>query len=193
MRVLVLHAHPVAESLNGAIHRLIVARLEAAGHGVDDCDLYAEGFEPRLSRAERLGYHDVPGNRDSVAPHVERLLAAEGLVICHPVWNYGYPAILKGFFDRVFLPGVTFRMVDGQVRPALSNVRRLAVVATYGGTRLRTMLMGDPPRRIAGRSLRATVKPGARYDYLALYDVNRADDRRRQRFLKRVGAAMDAF
>jgi NAD(P)H dehydrogenase (quinone) len=49
MRVLVLHAHPVAESYNGFLHRLIVERLKAKGHEVDDCDLYAEGFDPRLT------------------------------------------------------------------------------------------------------------------------------------------------
>ena len=39
MRVLVLHAHPVAESFNGSLHRIIVERLKAKGHEVDDCDL----------------------------------------------------------------------------------------------------------------------------------------------------------
>ena len=46
--------------------------------------------------------------------YVERLRGAEALVLVFPVWNYGYPAILKGFFDRVFLPGVSFRLVDGE-------------------------------------------------------------------------------
>ena len=55
-----------------------------------------------------------------------RLQAAEALVLCFPVWNFGYPAILKGFFDRVFLPGVSFKMVDGKVRPNLWNIRKLA-------------------------------------------------------------------
>jgi NAD(P)H dehydrogenase (quinone) len=54
-----------------------------------------------------------------------------------PVWNFGYPAILKGFLDRVFLPGVSFRLVDGKVKPNLTHIRKLAAVTTYGGTRLR--------------------------------------------------------
>ena len=46
--------------------------------------------------------------------------AAEALVLSFPVWNFGYPAILKGFFDRVFLPGVSFDLLDdGGVVPAL--------------------------------------------------------------------------
>ena len=49
MRVLVIYAHPDPDSLNGAIHREILTALSAAGHEVDDIDLYAEGFDPVLS------------------------------------------------------------------------------------------------------------------------------------------------
>ena len=56
--------------------------------------------------------------------YVERLRRAEALVLSFPVWNYGYPAILKGFFDRVFLPGVSFELVDGKVKPSLHNIRQ---------------------------------------------------------------------
>jgi NAD(P)H dehydrogenase (quinone) len=105
MRVLVLYCHPVEESFNGAVHAAALRGLRAARHEVDDCDLYAEGFNPVMSRAERVGYHEIPENRVPVAPYVARLLAAEALVIVSPVWNFGFPAMLKGFFDRVFLPG----------------------------------------------------------------------------------------
>ena len=44
-------------------------------------------------------------NRCSIAAYADRLLAAESLVLIYPVWNEGFPAILKGFFDRVFIPG----------------------------------------------------------------------------------------
>ena len=54
MKILVLYAHPVETSFNAGLHRMIVERLTAAGHDVDDCDLYAEDFDPRLMRHERL-------------------------------------------------------------------------------------------------------------------------------------------
>ena len=132
-------------------------------------------------------------NRQAVAPYVDRLLAAEALVIVHPVWNFGYPAILKGFFDRVFLPGVSFGLRNGKVVPILHNIRRLSVVTTYGGSRLRALLVGDPPRKVGTRVLRAVIKPGARVDYLALYDMNRADGAQRGGFLGRVRKVMEAY
>jgi putative NADPH-quinone reductase len=193
VNILVLYAHPVETSFNAGLHKTIVERLAAAGHAVDDCDLYAEDFDPRLTRAERLGYHDPRGPNDAVAGYVERLKNAEALVLSFPVWNYGYPAILKGFFDRVFLPGVSFKLVDGKVQPTLHNIRKLAAVTTYGGSRFRAMLMGDPPRKIVKRMLRATIKPGASVSYLAHYSMNLSTDETRNAFMAKVAATMDAF
>ena len=193
MNILVLYAHPVETSFNAGLHRMIVERLTMAGHSVDDCDLYAEGFDPRLTRGERLGYHDARGAADPAAPYVERLLRAEALVLSYPVWNFGFPAMLKGFLDRVFLPGVSFRLVDGKVQPSLHNIRKLAAVTTYGGSRFRAMLMGDPPRKLVNRMLRATIKPGASVSYLAHYSMNLSTDDTRKAFMAKVAARMDAF
>ena len=63
MRVLVIYCHPVESSFNAALHTQVVRSLKLAGHEVDDCDLYAEDFNPVLSREERLGYHEVPANQ----------------------------------------------------------------------------------------------------------------------------------
>jgi len=193
MRVLVLYAHPVETSYCAALHRATVEALTAAGYEVDDCDLYAEGFNPVMSRQERLEYHDETACTKPVQEYVDRLRAAEALVICTPVWNYGYPAILKGFLDRVFLPGVSFKLVNGKAAPNLQHIRKIAAVTTYGGSRFRTALMGDAPRKMFKRTLRAIVYPFARAKYLALYDLNRADDAARGAFLEKVGSAMRAF
>ncbi|MGD0562272.1 MAG: NAD(P)H-dependent oxidoreductase [Roseiarcus sp.] len=189
MRTLVLFAHPVETSFAAALHDRVVGALSARGHEVDDCDLNAEGFDPVMRRQDRLDYHDVGVNRARVGPYVDRLLAAEALALVFPVWNMGFPAILKGFVDKVFLPGVSFRLAaDGSYTTCLHNVRRLAAVCTYGGPRWKTFLMGDPPRRVVTRSLRSVVAPGARCDYLAHYDMNHTTPERRAAFLRKVEA-----
>jgi putative NADPH-quinone reductase len=193
VNILVLYAHPVETSFNAALHRLIVERLQSAGHSVDDCDLYAEDFDPRLSREERLAYQGSRTPDEGAAPYVGRLLAADGLVLCFPTWNYGFPAILKGFFDRVFLPDVSFRLVDGKARPALHNIRKVVAVTTYGGSWFRALLMGNPPRKIINRVLRATVKPGASVSYIAHYSMNLSTQESREKFMARVAAKMDSF
>ena len=193
MRVFVLFAHPVETSFAAALHRAAVAALREGGHEVDDCDLYAENFNPVMSRQERIDYHDEAICTKPVQAYVDRLRAADGLVLVNPVWNYGYPAILKGFFDRVFLPGVSFRLENGKVAPNLQHIRRIAAVTTYGGTRLRSMLMGDSPRRQFKRTLRLLVHPMARSTYLALYDMNRNGDAVCAAFLTRVSQRMRSF
>ena len=193
MRVLVLFAHPVETSYNAALHRAVVDELTAAGHEVDDCDLYAEGFQPAMTREERIDYQEIGPNRRNVEAYAERLLAAEALVIVHPVWNFGYPAILKGFFDRVFLPGISFRMVDRKATPGLHNIRKCVFVCTYGGSWFRAWLMGDPPRKMARRTMRVTIHPRGSVAYHAHYDINRSTPESRETFLKRVRGVMRAL
>jgi NAD(P)H dehydrogenase (quinone) len=193
MRVLVLYCHPVEESFNAAVHAAVLRGLRAARHEVDDCDLYAEGFNPVMSREERVGYLDIPQNRVPVEPYVARVLAAEAMVIVSPVWTFGFPAMLKGFFDRVFLPGVSFALVDGVARPNLHNVGKLTAVMTYGGNRLRAFLAGDPPRKIVTRVLRVTIRPGAPVRHLACYMMDRKTEPQLTAFLRRVEHEMTQF
>ncbi|HEY2190559.1 MAG TPA: NAD(P)H-dependent oxidoreductase [Caldimonas sp.] len=194
MRVLVLYSHPVESSYCAALHAQVVDGLVRAGHEVDDCDLYAERFDPVLSREERLGYHDVPSNRSRVQGYVDRLLRAEALVLCFPTWCFGLPAMLKGYCDRVFMPGVAFDLSDpAKVKPSLTHLRRIAAVVTYGRPRWVAWWMGDPPRKIVTRYLRRLTGNGARVDYHAYYHMNVATRPQLERFRARVGDAMARF
>jgi NAD(P)H dehydrogenase (quinone) len=194
MRVLVVYAHPLGTSFNAALHAQVLATLLARGHEIDDCDLYTESFDPVLNAEDLLSYNDTPANRRRVAPYVDRLLAANGLVLMYPVWNEGFPAIMKGFLDRVFLPGVSFiKDRDGAVRPALLNINKLGAVCTYGADRLATLMMGDPPRRVVKRLLRAMTGHHVRCDYLALYDMNRTTPAKRASFQDRVVGVFESW
>ena len=191
-RALVLFAHPCPESFSSALKDRVVDTLQRRDWQVDLCDLNREGFDPVLSEAERRGYHDSPTNRVPVQGYIDRVMAAQALVMVFPVWNFGYPAILKGFLDRVFLPDVSFKLVDGKVRPNLTHIRKLAAVTTYGGNRMRALLVGDPPRKCVTRAVWHVCRPD-KTKYLALYDMNRADDAKRAGFLARVGDEMERF
>lgn len=192
-RALVVYAHPCEESFSHALLGVATETLEAAGWEIDLIDLYADGFDPVLTAEERRGYHAEETNTAPVAAYVARLRAADVLVLVFPVWNFGYPAILKGFIDRVFLPGVSFRLVDGKVAGNLRNIRKLAAVTTYGGTIFRAFLCGDPPRKSVTRHIRAVLHPAARTTYMALYDMNRATEIERRNFLGEVRRKLERF
>ena len=193
MRVLVLHSHPLEESFGRALCKLTCESLENAGHEVDGCNLYEEGFDPVLSAHDRRVYHDIPDNLSLVQPYVERLRKAGALVIVSPVWNFGFPAMLKGYFDRVWLPGVSFDLVDGKLTPTLRHIRKLAAVMTYGATPMRAFLAGNPPKKIVKRVIRGQIKTGAPVKYLAHYDMNNCTEQTRSAFMARVRCAIENF
>jgi putative NADPH-quinone reductase len=186
MRFLVVYAHPVEDSFQSALHRRVVAALTGAGHEVDDCDLYAEGFQPVLSREERRAYHHADANRGFATKDIERLRRC-------PTWWFGMPAILKGWFDRVWIPGVAFELADGQTRPLLHNIVRFSVVTSYGSPWWVVKLMGDPNRRVlmAGiGGIRQLLSRNARTLWLAKYNMDFADEASCSRFLEKVERGM---
>ena len=194
MRVLYVYCHPLPESFHGGIRHAAVTTLERAGHEVDLCDLYAEGFDPVLSAHGRRNYHDVSVNQAGLEGHVERLRAAEGLVVQFPTWCFGPPAMLKGFFDRLFMPGVAFDISDpAHVRPLLQNIVKVVGVSTYGRPWTRALMVGDPPRKIVKRYLRWFVARTASVQYLALYHMNVAPEAERRAFIAKVERAMERF
>jgi len=194
MRVLVLHAHPVAESFNAALHRAAVETLRRAGHEVDDRDLYAESYDPVMSRDERIVHNRAGENTTAIARDVERLKAAEALVFVYPTWWLGMPAMLKGFIDRVFVPGVAFHLTGGLIAPGLTNIRKIAVITTYGGPWWYInlwLLRAD--RYLIARNIRRLCSPDCGIEWHALYKLDTAPEPARRAFLARVEAAMAKF
>ena len=190
MRVLYLFCHPLPESFHAAVRAEALAGLSAAGHEVDLLDLYAEGFDPVLSEAERRHYHDTAVNQAGLEPYVARLRAAEALVVQFPTWTFGPPALLKGFFDRLLMPGVAFDLSDPErVRPLLTNMTRIVGIVTYGRPRHMVWWMANPSKKIVTRYLR-WLTGGARADFYGLYHMNVATTAQRQGFMARVKAAM---
>jgi len=193
MRLLLVLAHPLADSFAAAVAQAARDTLIANGHEVDWLDLYREGFDPRLSPAERGGYFDDPYDASAVAPLVERLQAAEGLVLVFPQWWFGFPAILKGWFDRVFAPGVAFAHdpAGGRILPRLGNIRRLHALTTTGSPWwVVRLVMGDPVRRVLRRAIAPMCAKGVRFGTTALHDMDRATPAQRAAHLARVRRVM---
>jgi putative NADPH-quinone reductase len=187
MRFLVLFAHPDPRSFDAALHLRVLDVLRRNRHEVDDCDLYAEGFEPVLSLEERRKYNDDHAPHPEVQRHIDRLRAATGLVLVHPTWMFGMPAILKGYFDRVWLPGVAFKMMDGKPRSTLHHIERFAAVTTYGAPRsINEALVGDPHRNALMRGIAQHVSPRAKKLFLAQYAMDSIGEAQRARFLALV-------
>ena len=194
MRILVVFAHPLETSLVSAVHTRVVEILRAGGHMVDDLDLYAEKFDPVMSREQFVHYVDTRVNTREVEPYVTRLRAADALVLVFPVWFDGLPAIMQGYFQRVFLPGVALRIDDaGLFHPNLRRLRRLAAVCTYGESLSDVAAKNNPARRFVHYNIGALIDPRGRFEYLAHYNMNFTTTARRAAFMKRVIRAFEAW
>ncbi len=194
MRILVVFAHPLETSFVSALHGRVVEILRAGGHVVDDLDLYGERFDPVMSREGLLRYVDTNANTREVEAYVQRLRAAEALVLVFPVWFDGLPAIMQGYFQRVFLPGVAVRIDEaGLFHPNLRYIKRMTAVCAYGEGRRDVSAKGDPPLRFVRDNIGALIDPKGRFEYLALYDMNFTAGHRRATFMKRVTRAFESW
>lgn len=192
MRAVVVVAHPCADGFARAAAARAVAGLERGGHEVDVIDLYASGFRAAMSREERIAYEtDDPILDPQVGDHAARLQRAQWLVFVYPTWWSGLPAILKGWLERVLVPGVGFVFNSrGKVRPGLTHVRRIVGISTYGSPWLFTKLINDNGRRMLTRALRVSTGLRARPTWLALYSMDSATDEERAAFLDRIERRM---
>jgi NAD(P)H dehydrogenase (quinone) len=159
-----VYAHPAHRSLNAELYRAGTAAL-AATHTVTTSDLYAQDWDPRLSQRDvactpdtgetfgeltRTTYlaGDLP---EDVRAEQAKLAEADLLVLQFPLWWYGMPAILKGWFDRVFVNGFAFGVHDPDTGRTLKYgegglAGRRALVITTAGDRATSFL----PRGLNG-------------------------------------------
>ena len=113
-RILVILGHPSNHSFCAALAGAYLDTARAAGHEVRELRLGQLDFDPIL----REGYRQVqPLEADLVAAQ-EAISWAQHLVFAYPIWWGGAPALLKGFVDRVFLPGYAFKYRPGKAFPA---------------------------------------------------------------------------
>ena len=189
---MLLSAHPCADSYTGALAAAAEKGLRTAGHDVTHLDLYAIGFTTAMSRAEHAAYQaQQPPPDPVVREHGELVRRADALVFVYPTWWSGPPAILKGWLERVLVPGVAFTFDDdGKVVPALQNIKRIVGVSTYGSPWTYVKLINDNGRRMLTRALRLTCDRRAATTWLGLYSIDNTGMPEREAFLDRVHHTM---
>jgi NAD(P)H dehydrogenase (quinone) len=187
VRTLVVHCHPDPDSFTAAARDRAVTALRKRGDEVRVTDLYAVHFNPVLSAEERARYFE-PGPDLSVAEHAADLQWCEQLVLVYPTWWSGHPAMLKGWFDRVWAKDVAFDLPpdSNRVHARLRNVRRIVAITTHGSSKWINVLEGEVGKRTMTRTLRTVCHPLARTKWIALYGIDTASEKQRTAFLDRI-------
>lgn len=193
MLALIVVAHPSADSYCHALASRAEVGLVAAGHEVVVLDLYAQGVRVAMTAGERVAYHEESPIIDPlVAEHAALVKRAEALVFVYPTWWSSLPAILKGWIERVMVPGVGFVFDErtNKVRPGLGQMRHLVGISTYGSRRSYVRLINDNGRRIITRALRMSCGLRVRTSWLGLHAIDTSTPAQRQGFLAQVEQKM---
>lgn len=193
MNCLVVLSHPLPESLNRLFADAAIEELTAAGHKVTLLDLYASGFDPRLSAAERGSYYGERFDAGALMSHAAALREAEVLVLVFPTWWFGLPAVLKGWVDRVFSPGIAFdHGTDfGPIRPLLYRLRHVVAVTTLGSPWwVDRLVMRRPVRRILKWGVFKACAPKASFAMLSFHAAEKPQPARVMRFADAIRRQM---
>lgn len=123
MNVLIVYTHHEPSSFAGAMKNIAVQVLEGQGHSVTVSDLYGQGFS---AVAQKWDFVTTSGNHfnymleqkhaanlqlafsPDILGEIQKIKAADAILIISPIWWSGVPAILKGWFDRVLAMGVAW-------------------------------------------------------------------------------------
>jgi NAD(P)H dehydrogenase (quinone) len=189
MLIQVVYCHPLPESYDHALFRTIVQTLEQNGHRVIATDLYREGFDPVMTIEERRSYMGNEYDTNAVAKYAEILRKVEGVILCFPHWWFAMPAMIKGWVDRVWGPGIAFTYdpEDGHLVPNLRNVRLFGVVTSYGSPWwIVKMFAGDAGRMMLMRGMKPLCAKQAQSFYLAHYAMDSSTPQSRQAFMEKV-------
>lgn len=130
MRVLIVLDHPWDQSLCHAIKDALLSGLTEAGHTGDVIDLHADGFDPVMRRDELAVYTRGIVLDPRVTDYQARIMQAQHIAFIFPLWWEVMPAMLKGWLDKVLLPGFAFRESD--VAPLLTHLTGATAITTMG-------------------------------------------------------------
>jgi len=195
MKALVIYCHPNPDSFTGAVKDLVLEVLEEKGFNTRLTDLYGEHFNPLIHKEELEFYTDITCNQKGLENHVDNIMWCDTLIFVYPTWWYGLPAMLKGWLDLCFLPGIAFHMPEGKknAKPGLKHITSLGLFTTAGATPLVTFLMGSPGKRTILRAVKFLCKRPVKTVFLAHYQMDSSTDESRKIHLERVRVKMQKF
>jgi NAD(P)H dehydrogenase (quinone) len=221
-KVLLIRAHPVPESFSAALANATEKGLRSAGHEVRVKSLYHHAdesltcyagatFPPSLTTDERRGYQNPALIKDrsagilNLSPEVVEAISdlkwCDSVVFVFPTWWFSLPATLKGYFDRVLLPGVAFIFPDAALNGAggtglvskFTNIKKMGVVTTYGAPYYVVLYCNDSSRSIIANGVRPICSPMCPLIWHGLYHMDSKTQQQREQFLARVEKSYSEF
>lgn len=127
---LIIYCHPWEKSFTRAVLEAVQRGLSRAGAAFETIDLYGDGFEPAMSREELSVYGEGKTEDPLVLRYQDLILRSRHLVLVFPVWWNDVPAMLRGFLDRVMLPGFSWEATGSGIAGKLQNIESVDAYTT---------------------------------------------------------------
>ncbi|MBV7297082.1 NAD(P)H-dependent oxidoreductase [Enterovibrio paralichthyis] len=191
MKCLVVLSHPLKESLCSHLCQQTIEHLEGKGYDITLLDLYEESFDPVLSAQERQSYYADNFDRSQLNKELEQLVEAESLVLVFPTWWFSFPAMLKGWIDRVWAPGYAYDhdAALGAIKPRLHRLKEVKVVTTLGSPWwVDNLVMRKPVKRVLKTAILGACAKDCRVTFLSLYNAEKASTEKVDKFVRKIKA-----
>ena len=133
MRHLVIAVHPNPKSFNHAVVETYTSALIERKHRVECRDLYAANFNPVLSARDLAGIGHGKAAKD-IREEQAAIRRADVMTLVSPLWWSGFPAMLKGYLDRVFCAGFAYVIKQGDYLPGLTG-KKGVIITTSGASK----------------------------------------------------------
>lgn len=130
--ILIINGHPDKESFNYALSESYEKGISKTDTILSKINITDLSFNPNLS----FGYRKRTELEPDLLLSIDKIKKADHIVWFFPMWWYGYPALMKGFIDRIFLPGIAFQPIDGKPFPE----------KLFKGKSSRIIITSDTPR-----------------------------------------------
>ncbi|MBY7901165.1 NAD(P)H-dependent oxidoreductase [Vibrio fluvialis] len=152
-------------------------------------NLYESKFSPTLTVHERQSNYQPNFDDSLLEQEILQLKQAESLVLVFPTWWFGFPAILKGWFDRVWSPGYAYNHASdlGAITPCLDNLKEVKVITTLGSPWwVDKFVLLQPVKRVLKIALLGACTKGCKFEMLSFYKSKSASTPRVKSFVQKI-------
>jgi putative NADPH-quinone reductase len=184
-------AHPLDDSLCCHLAKETIKHLKSKDYQIIIKNLYKENFNPVLTKDERNSYYEKQFDLSQLKDDITQLEEAQSLVLIFPTWWFSFPAILKGWFDRVWAPGYAYNHASdlGAITPCLLNLKEVKVVTTLGAPWwVDFFVLRKPVKKVLKYALLGACTKNCKFQMLSLYNSENLIKEKVSNFIKKIKA-----
>ena len=182
MKHLIVFAHPNIDSFNHAILDVVDAKLKSLGESVVISDLYQQNFNPCFDIGDFRAVECGTPTSD-ILKEQNNILEADKITFICPIWWSYFPAIMKGYIDRVFTENFAYKIVDGNIAGLLAG-KKFGMINTLDATKEECERMGtiDAFKTVVDKGIFEFCDSPLCF-HKFLYNISKAGDGKRQEML----------